>query len=74
MDKLEDLLEKTVKSTSSKKQYRDNTEIEDVIRMLKEKSKVGIKGMYGEEVRVEKALLRLAAVYLEDYLFCMGKL
>jgi hypothetical protein len=44
--------------------------IEDVIEKLKDKAVISIYGKSGTEVLVDKELLNIASIYLEDYL-CM---
>lgn len=46
----------------------------EVIDELKVKSRIGGKGMKGPEVVVEKELLRIASVYLEDYMLLLESL
>lgn len=49
--------------------------IPEVIEKLKEKSEINPhKGMAGTEVYVDKELLRLASVYLEDYMLLLEQL
>lgn len=49
--------------------------IPEVIEALKEKSEINPhKGKGGTEVRVYKELLRLASVYLEDYMLMLEQL
>ena len=46
----------------------------EVIDELKAKSRIGGQGMEGPEVVVEKELLRIASVYLEDYMLLLESL
>lgn len=46
--------------------------IEEVIEILKDKSRVDPIGMGGETVVIEKKVLEEAAIYLEDFLVCGG--
>lgn len=46
----------------------------EVIDELKTKSRIGGQGMEGPEVVVEKELLRIASVYLEDYMLLLESL
>ena len=48
--------------------------IPEVIELLKEKSQIHNKGMAGTEVVVEKELLRMASVYLEDYMLALERM
>ena len=48
--------------------------IPEVIDALKEKSQINKNGMAGTEVIVDKELLRLASVYLEDYILLLERL
>lgn len=49
--------------------------IPEVIEALKAKSEINPnKGMGGAEVVIDKELLRLASVYLEDYLLMLEQL
>ena len=49
--------------------------IPEVIEKLKEKSEINPhSGMGGTEVVVEKELIRLASVYLEDFLLVLEKI
>ena len=45
---------------------------EQVLDYLKEKSRIGHPGMMGAEVFVEKEMLRLASVYMEDLMYITG--
>jgi hypothetical protein len=47
--------------------------IEEIIKYLKDKSRIDIHGMGGTEVYVEKKYLSEAAVYLEDYLYILDE-
>ena len=46
----------------------------EVIDELKDKSQITKKGRAGSEVYVEKELLRMAGVYLEDYMLLLESL
>lgn len=49
--------------------------IPEVIEQLKEKSEINPhKGMAGTEVVVDKELLRMASVYLEDYMLALEQM
>jgi len=48
--------------------------IPEVIEQLKEKSQIHNKGMAGTEVVVDKELLRMASVYLEDYMLALEQM
>lgn len=48
--------------------------IPEVIEQLKEKSKIKHPGMAGTEVVVDKELLRMASVYLEDYMLMLEQM
>ena len=48
--------------------------IPEVIEKLKEKSQIHNKGMAGTEVVVDKELLRMASVYLEDYMLMLEQM
>ena len=48
--------------------------IPEVIEKLKEKSQIHTKGMAGTEVVVDKELLRMASVYLEDYMLALEQM
>lgn len=48
--------------------------IPEVIEQLKEKSQIHNKGMAGREVVVDKELLRMASVYLEDYMLVLDQM
>jgi len=61
-------------STSDSKNHSATKNIDDVLMYLKDKSRVDCHGMRGSEVFVEKEMLRLAAVYLEDLLLMAGVL
>ena len=48
--------------------------IPEVLEQLKEKSQINNKGMAGTEVVVDKELLRMASVYLEDYMLALEQM
>lgn len=48
--------------------------IPEVIEQLKENSVIADPGRRGLNVCVEKELLRMAAVYLEDYMLCLEQM
>ena len=48
--------------------------IPEVMEQLREKSQINNKGMAGKEVLVDKELLRLASVYLEDYMLALEQM
>ena len=48
--------------------------IPEVIEKLKEKSQINNKGMAGTEVVVDKELLKMASVYLEDYMLALEQM
>lgn len=48
--------------------------IPEVIEQLKEKSQIKHPGMAGTEVVVDKELLRMASVYLEDYMLMLEQM
>lgn len=59
-------------SVESSKNNFATKNIDEVITYLKDKSRIDCHGMMGSEVFVEKEILRLAAVYLEDFLLVSG--